>query len=681
MLDATNTNSEEEKTSSEEKKSEDTHTTQNNSKEKDLEAETSEVEKPLVDQAINTIENVVETTEEKIVAPVEKSEEVKEPLIDEAAIAMEKVVESIEEKVAANAEREEEKEIAPKVNYDDLTMEDLVKELQSLVNSQAVQSIKSSVDSLKKAFDTKFSSLLAEKKAVFLADGGASIDFHYSSPVKIELNSIITDYRAKRNKHYAALESQLNDNLEKRLVAIESLKTLIEKADSKTMHHNFKELQEQWKAIGPVPRTKYNNTWRNYHHHVERFYDLLHMNNDLRELDFKHNLEEKIKIVERAFELTQLEDVAFAFKELQELHKSWKEEIGPVSREFREEIWQKFSEATKIIHDKRDQFFEIQKSKYQENVQLKLDVITSLEGFDTSKNKTHSDWQKAIKDFEAKREVFFTIGKVARNKSQKIWDKLKVATKNFNHAKNVFYKELNSEQHQNLEKKLALLELAKGLKDSDDFKDATGKMKRIQADWKTIGHVPRKFSDKIWKEFKDACNHYFDRIHQIQDNGSSDEIEALVTKKEFLSQILTVIGNSEITLDEVKAYIQTWKNIGRVPRKEKQIESDFNSAIEKLFAQLSIEGPELAMLKYKMLIDSYVLSNNSRKVESEIQFVRKKIDELTKGIQQLENNISFIANATEDNPLVVNVRNSITTQTKDVAVWKNKLSYLRSIDI
>tara|TARA_B100000809_G_scaffold105703_1_gene104227 strand:+ start:23721 stop:25664 length:1944 start_codon:yes stop_codon:yes gene_type:complete len=647
MLDATNTNSEEEN-----KTTDDT---------------------PSTDAPVVTDDSQSET-----VVEIEKI--VEAPQDDEAAIAMEKVVESIEEKVAANAEREDEKEVTPKVNYDELTMEDLVTELRSLVGSQAVQSIKSSVDYLKKAFDTKFSTLLAEKKAAFLAEGGVSIDFHYSSPVKIELNSIITDYRAKRSTHYAALETQLKDNLEKRLAAIESLKELIEKSDSKTMHHDFKVLQEQWKAIGPVPRTKYNNTWRNYHHHVERFYDLLHMNNDLRELDFKHNLEEKVKILERAFELSQIEDVAFAFKELQVLHKSWKEEIGPVSREFREEIWEKFSQATKIIHDKRDRFFEIQKSKYQENVQLKIDVITTLEGFDTSKNKTHSDWQKSIKEFEAKREVFFTVGKVPRNKSQKIWDKLKVATKNFNHAKNIFYKELNSEQHQNLEKKLALLELAKELKDSDDFKDATGKMKRIQADWKTIGHVPRKFSDKIWKEFKDSCNHYFDRIHQIQDNGSNEEIEALATKKEFLSQIIGVIGNADITLEEVKAYIQTWKNIGRVPRKEKQIEADFNSAIEKLFTQLSIEGEELAMLKYRMLIDSYVISNNNRKVESEVQFVRKKIDELWKGIQQLENNISFIANATEDNPLVVNVRNSIVSQTKDLNVWKSKLSFLRSLD-
>jgi len=595
-------------------------------------------------------------------------------------IAIEKVVSSIEDKVAADAEKEEQKELSPAMDYNSLSMKEVVQEIKNLLKNEKIQTIKSNVESLRKSFDNKFSALIAQKKADFLADGGESIDFHYSDPLKIEFNEIIKDYRSKKDRYYSDLELQLKENLEKRVTIIDKLKELIEKADAKTMHKEFKELQDIWKNIGPVPRTKYNNTWRNYHHHVERFYDLLHMNNDLRELDFKHNLEKKIKIVEEAFQLSLLEDVSNSFKRLQELHKAWKEDVGPVSREFREEIWQKFSEATKIIHDKRDKYFNQQRSNYQDNIHKKLDIIKSLENFDFSQNKTHLDWQKSIKEFELKREVFFTIGKVPRNNSQKIWDQLKDVTRKFNHAKNLFYKDLNSIQHKNLEKKQALLELAKSLKDSDDFKNATGQMKKIQADWKVIGHVPRKYSDKIWKEFKEACNHYFDRIHQIQDNGTSEQIEAFETKKEFLSQIIGVIGNSEITLEEVKAYIKTWKNIGKVPRKDKQIEIDFNDTIEKLFGQLNIRGEELKMLKYKMQIDLMVSSNNTRKIESEIIFLRKRIDEITKGIQQLETNINFIANASEDNPLVQNVRESISEQMNNLKVWKIKLTYVRSVN-
>jgi hypothetical protein len=566
----------------------------------------------------------------------------------------------------------------PKLNLEALDLEALVKELDKTTQNSNLVEIKSNVEEIKKVFDEKFGVLLAEKKAQFLEEGGVSIDFYFSSPLKVTFNELMANYKAKRKARYDALDIQLKENLNKRIATIDALKEIIEKADAKNMYNDFKQLQHTWKAIGPVPRTKYNTTWRNYHHHVERFYDLLHLNKDLRELDFKHNLEEKLKIVARAEHLSEQADLESAFKELQVLHKKWKEEIGPVSKEFSEEIWQKFSAATKKIHSKRDVFFEGQKIQYEENLKLKIAVIETLEVYDTDGNKTHSDWQRSIKEFEAVRETFFKIGKVPRQKSQQIWDHLKTTTKKFNHAKNAFYKELNHAQQENLQKKLALVALATSLKDSEEHQHASSEMKRIQAEWKTIGHVPRKFSDKIWKEFKGACNHYFDRVHKIQDSGSVAEQEALATKKEFLHQIQGVYGNSDIDIEEVKAYLKTWKNIGRVPRKEKAIEVEFNKAIEILFEQLEVSGEDLVMMKYKIKMDA-ISSDNPRKIEGEIQFVRKKVDEITREIKQLENNISFISNAADDNPLVANVKESIAKNSSTLILWKQKLTFLRGL--
>lgn len=593
-----------------------------------------------------------------------------------------KAVESIEEDVAASAEKEqEEKASIPAKDFQSMDMEQLVAELNDLIKNQKVHLIKSNVDAIKKIFDSKFGALLAEKKAAFLAEGGESIDFHYASPVKVSFNQLMSEYKSLRNKYYSDLENQLKDNLNKRIEVIDELKAIIEKADSANMYKEFKTIQDRWKKIGAVPRTKYNTTWRNYHHHVERFYDLLHLNNDLRRLDFKHNLEEKLKIIEKAEALAKEEDIPKAFKELQELHKKWKEDIGPVSREHREDVWQKFSQATKVIHDRRDDYYQSQKSQFEDNMKLKLAVIQSLEAFDVAENKTHSDWQKSIKEFEAKREVFFTIGRVPRAKSQIIWEQLKAATKKFNQAKNTFYKGQNKTQQSNLEQKRALIALAESLKDSDDFEKTTQEMKRIQAEWKKIGYVPRKFSDQIWKQFKGASNHYFDRLHEIQDSGSPEQKEALATKKEFISQIQGVVGNEEVKLEEVKAYIETWNKIGRVPRKEKEIEVRFHKLIEKLYKQLKIEGEALVLLKYKMEMDAHLSSGNSRKLDGEVVFLRKKIDEISKEIQQLGNNISFIANAGEENPLVQNVKKSIESQTKELALWKKKLSYIRSLEL
>lgn len=615
------------------------------------------------------------------------NENVQDPLKNQEQTNLENKSEIQNKKTTQTEEKSEvvaevkEAPVVEKVDLEALDFNELVQELEKKIKNEKINQIKSEVEAIQKVFAGKFSKMLAEKKAAFLAEGGVSIDFHFSSPEKTKFNELISEYKSKRSKHYAELDSQLKENLAKRIEVVDKLKELIDSGDSSTMYKDFKSLQEIWKRIGPVPKTKYNTTWRNYHHHVERFYDLLHLNNDLRELDFKHNLEEKLKLIDRAEILANSDDVVFAFKELQELHKIWKEDIGPVSNEFRETVWDKFSAATKIIHDKKDAFYGIQKEKNEANVLLKQDVINALKEFDLEANKSHSDWQKSIKAFEAKREEFFKIGKVPKNESQQLWDKLKLVTKNFNHAKNAYFKDLESVQQDNLKKKLELVAIAESLKESTDFNEATETMKRIQADWKKIGHVPRKFSDKIWHQFKDACNHYFERIHQINDKGSSEEIQALETKNEFLKQLNAVIGNTNITVDEVKAYIETWKNIGLVPKKEKQIEDDFNKLIDKLFNQLDIEGDELILIKFKMLIDSYLMTGNTRKIDSEVIFIRKKIDEAVKDIQQLETNIGFIANAGEDNPLVLNVRKSIDDQTKGLEIWKQKLAYIRSLEV
>ena len=693
MLDATNQNSQEEKieeislkTPQEEgstflEKHEENPQEVKLEEKSDTSTELHETRNPETENPKSELKQTEEVASEDVKSQLKQADAVGAIEVEKKAFSDPTTKESaaqISEEEAAEIEAPEKPLLEPKLNLDTLDLEALVKELGKTTQNANVTAVKSNVEEIKKVFDEKFSLLLAEKKAQFLSEGGTPIDFYFSSPLKVTFNELMATYKAKRKAHYDALDTQLKENLSKRIAAIESLKEIIEKADAKTMYNDFRQLQHTWKAIGPVPRTKYNTTWRNYHHHVERFYDLLHLNKDLRELDFKHNLEEKLKIVARAEHLSEQVDLESAFKELQVLHKKWKEEIGPVSKDFSEEIWQKFSAATKKIHSKRDVFFEGQKIQYEENLKLKIAVIETLEVYDTATNKTHSDWQRSIKEFEAVRENFFKIGKVPRQKSQQIWERLKVTTKKFNHTKNAFYKELNHTQQDNLQKKLALVALATSLKDSEEFEHASNEMKRIQAEWKTIGHVPRKFSDKIWKEFKGACNHYFDRVHKIQDSGSVAEQEALATKKEFLQQIQGVFGNSDIDIEEVKAYLKTWKNIGRVPRKEKAIELEFNKAIEILFEQLEVSGEELVMMKYKIKMDALSL-DNPRKIEGEIQFVRKKVDEITKEIKQLENNISFISNADDDNPLVANVKESIAKNSSTLILWKQKLTFLRGL--
>ena len=588
-------------------------------------------------------------------------------------------IDEIEKSVAEEAEKEDEKEddSLPQIDYSKLSLEELVDALKKLLNDNAAHKIKSQVEKIRSNFNKKFGKLLAEKKAQFLEAGGNTIDFKFNSPVKEEYNKLLSEYKRTRDAYYSELENRLNENLEKRLLVIERLKALIDEADPKTMYTVFKEIQDSWRQIGPVPKTRYNDTWKIYHFHVERFYDLLHLSKDYRDLDFKNNLEEKLKIIAEAEALTLEKDVNYAAKKLQDLHKAWKEDIGPVASEMREEIWKKFSNATKKIHDRRHEHYKEMRSKVQEIIEKKLEVIQELNNYDFSKNDSHNDWQKSIKEIEKLRQKYFDAGKLPYAKSEEVWQKFKAATKRFNAAKNAFYKQEKSGQQDNLKKKLALIKIAESFKDSEDWEEATNTMKKIQSDWKKIGHVPRKFSDDIWKKFKAACNHYFDRYHQ-QKNAISKEQQAIVdAKKEFLEKLKET---KKATKDSLTKAINDWNDLGRLPRKFRHLDGKFNKQLDLLLDKLSVDKTEFTMLKFTNTIDGLADDNESRKLESEEIFIRKKIDEIKREIQQLENNLGFFQNADEKNPLVVNVKNQVKDFKENLDVWKQKLSYIKKKD-
>ncbi|SNR63167.1 DUF349 domain-containing protein [Lutibacter flavus] len=619
-------------------------------------------------------ESKTEVEEPKAEVQESKSE------VQEPKVVSNVAVDEIESKIAESAENHEDVD-GDVVDYEGKSLEELVAELGRLVKEGQVQSINNNVNKIKNIFNLKFGKLLKEEKEKFLAEGGNVIDFQYNNPIKSTYNSILYDFKIKRNEYYSNQEDRLKVNLENKLEVIEELKHLIDNAEGATMYKMFKDIQSKWVNIGPIPRAKYNDTWRTYHHHVERFYDLLHLSNDLRDLDFKHNLEEKLKLVVRAEELVKLEDVNEAFKELQVLHKLWKEDVGPVAREHREEVWERFSEATKKVHDNRHDFFKDMRSKFEGNIDKKLEVVSAIEAIDTSKNKTRSDWQKSINEIEALRNKFFSIGQVPRAKSDQIWAKFKEATRKFNVEKNIFFKEVKKDHFENLNKKKLLIEKAVSLKDSEEWDSTTEVMKKIQSDWKKIGHVPRKYSDKLWKEFKDACNHYFDRLHKNQDAGNQEQVEVLIKKKEILTEIKEALtSEEEITLDNLNDFVKDWRELGRVPHEMRHVEVKFNKLLDKIVDQSDLEKQEVEMIKFENLVNSYLDQKDYRKLDSEQLFIRKKIDETVREIQQLENNIGFISNVSEDNPLVKNVRNQIDGYKEKLEIWKTKLNYLKQLE-
>lgn len=614
-------------------------------------------------------------------AEVKSVEEVKEPEASEekAAEPTDDATPKVEEVAEDKKEEPVKEEVV--VDYSGFDLESLVKELEKLLKNEPVQSIKNSVDAIKNNFNQKFGALLNEKKQAFLDGGGNEIDFQYHFPLKSQYNDLLFEYKTKRDRYYKAQQDSQQENLEKRLALIEEIKELVEKGNPSTMYKDFKSLQDTWKTIGKIPHDKYNDVWRTYHHHVERFYDLLHLSNDFRDLDFKHNLEEKLKLIERAEALVNEPEANKAFKELQVLHRLWKEDIGPVAREHREDVWQKFSDATKKIHDRRHEAQKELESKFEENLEKKIVVIEAIKNLGKDTSNSHSEWQKKIKELENLRQQFFKLGRVPRAKSNETWQAFKEATRDFNKEKNAFYKGVKKVQQDNLSKKMDLVNQAESLKDSEDWEMVTPIMKQIQLDWKKIGHVPKKYSDDIWKKFKDACNHYFDRLHGKQDEANKEQLEIFNKKKELLENLKSQAhSNDTLSLEVIQSYTEDWKKLGAVPHNMRHIEGKFNKVLDKLYEKLDMDKGDVAMLKFKSFVDGYLANNDVRKLNDEQYFIRKKIDETTREIKQLENNISFISNAGEDNPLVKGVLKNIATYQEDLKVWKTKLSYLTNLD-
>ncbi|EIJ39214.1 protein of unknown function (DUF349) [Galbibacter orientalis DSM 19592] len=590
----------------------------------------------------------------------------------------------IDESNAEDAEDEGHKERheIPMLDYHAMNMDTLVEELNILITKEKIQAIKSHVDQIKSEFDLKFQELLEQKKEDFIQEGGNEIDFNYSSPVKKRFNELYNEYRDKRNQYYKNLEHRLDLNLKNRLDIIEELKGLINVEENiNDTYKHFKELQERWRNAGPIPRVNYNDVWRTYHHHVEIFYDFLDLNRDLRDLDFKHNLEEKEKIIAQAESLAEMGDVNKAFRELQLLHKIWKEDLGPVDREHRDAIWDRFSAATKAIHQKRQEYFKNQDVIHEANLLVKQDIIKKIEAITQQKVNNHSSWQKLIKEVEALREEFFNAGRVPYKVNEQTWAAFKEAVRKFNRNKNSFYKGLKKDQQDNLDKKMELVKLAESLKDSDEWEKTTPIMKKIQSDWKNIGHVPRKYSDKIWNEFKSACNHYFDRLHAKKNEHFKDEMEAFEQKKAYLDNLkeFQLSGDKEKDLEQVKAIIADWKAIGRIPHSKKSIEGKFNKILDALFKKLDLDKQKAELIKYGNKLDQLANADNDTLINNERVFIRRKIDEVKSEIRQLENNLQFF-NADESNPIVKEVMNNIDKHHEDLNLWKAKLKKLKNIN-
>ena len=554
-------------------------------------------------------------------------------------------------------------------NYDDLNLEQLLKALDKKVSSGKIHHHKRDVEALSKQIEPKLSQIFENKKEDFINAGGELKDFDAKIPEKTIYNELIRRYKSERARYYQELEKSFQNNLVIRKNLIEELKGLIgiDQPISET-YKQFKNLQSRWRESGHVPRAEANNIWKTYHHHVGIFYDFLHLNRELRELDFKYNYEEKLKIIEQAEALSKMDNIQKAFRDLQELHKRWKDELGPIAKEHGETLWERFSEATKVIHEKRQFFQKNQTEVYRANYEKKKTIISQMQQLAEVEIKTHNEMQKMIRDMESLRTSFFECGHVSRSDNAEIWAMFKDVMRLFSKKRNTFYKSLKKEYSENFKQRMELVKQVEAFLQTEDFAATTPKVIALQRKWKEMGAVSRKQNDKAWKLFRKACNDYFALLDERKNKLSKVEQQAFEEKDELLKKLQSKEGLDRTSIDHL---IEEWTKIGSVGRKTNQINSEFVAAIENSLKQLGEDKESIASFKYELKIK--LMGDRTELIQKERSQIKQRLDKAKQEYIQLETNMEFFAKSSSENPVVNKVMKDLEKQKKIIDGLQQKL--------
>lgn len=525
------------------------------------------------------------------------------------------------------------------------TQESILDKLKVLV-MQSVEDVRDEVDVLKRHFYKLHKASIEEQKKQFVEDGRDEKEFvPTENPLENQLKELINSFKEKRAAFLENLEKEKEKNLQRKEVLIEEIKKLVESSDDiNKAYAEFKKIQQEWNEITLIPQTKINEIWRSYQIQVEKFYDLVKINNEFRDYDFKKNLEAKAALCEAAERLDEEQDVISAFYQLQNLHEQWRE-IGPVAREHRDEIWNRFKVASTVINKKHQLYFEQLRENENKNLEEKTAICEAIEAIDTTILKTFKDWNEKTKeviDFQAK---WKTVGFAPKKVNEKIFERFRVACDKFFQQKSDFFKGLKNELNDNYEKKKALADKAESLKDSDDWKSTADIFINLQKEWKSIGAVPKKYSEILWRKFIDACDYFFEQKNQHSSSQRSQENDNLIKKKEIIEKIrdLDTSLDNDAALKELRTLAKEFSEAGHVPFKEKdRIYKEYHAELDKQFDRLNIDHVNRKLTSYKESLRN--ISEGGRgKLYRERDKLYKTYEILKNEIQTYENNIGFLS--------------------------------------
>lgn len=602
-------------------------------------SESAVEEKPEEEPEAETVGQMeqVEQVEQKTEEPESAQETIEEPVQE----APEEVAAEAPAEEAAEDTPAEEPPSAPK-----LTKETILEKLTDLVN-RPVETARNDVDSLKQAFYRLHRLEAEDAKKAFIEGGGEEDAFEVPEDEdEKKLKELLSIYKDKRAAFLAQEEQTKAANYALKLQLIDRMKELTESQDDfNKLYQEFKDIQQRWKETKLVPQEHANELWKNYQLYSEKFYDIIKINNQFRDYDFKKNLELKTALCEAVEKLETEPDVISAFHQLQKLHQQWRE-IGPVSKELREEIWQRFKASSTIINKRHQQHFESLKGKEQENLEAKTAICEEIEKIDFTLLKSFRDWEEKNKEVMALQNKWKSIGFAPKKFNVKIFERFRAACDVYFQKKAEYYKVVKGEMEKNLDLKKALCEKAEALKDNTDWKETTDKMIALQKEWKTIGSIPRKHSDAVWKRFITACDYFFEQKNKNFVSQKSVEQTNLAAKKELIEKISALdesLGTEE-AVALLKDYMAEWNAIGYVPFKEKDsIYKKYYEAIDNQFDRLKIDKDDRRMQAFRSSISDMASGERGKgKLFGERDKLMRTFERLKSELQTYENNIGFL---------------------------------------
>ena len=575
-------------------------------------------------------------------------------------------------------EIEDEELVEDNNELDDLNKLQLVEMLEELVQNTDIQGIKDKVAAIRIHFNKLNKEDMDNELDQFLQGGGEAESFqHVEDPVEQRFNTAFGIFKANRAKQNEDLEKQKTENLAKKQAILDELKEIIASDDSlKKTYDDFRALQDRWKEIGPVPAAESSNLWNNYHFLVEKFFDKVRIGRELRDLDMKKNLDAKIELCEKAEELLDEKSITKAFKALQKLHEDWKE-VGPVPQDKKDEIWERFKAATDKINQIRREHYSKIEEEQTANLEAKKALCDKAEELIAEDYPSVNAWQKKSEELSEIFGVWKTVGPASKKDNEEIWQRFRGAMDTFFAKKKAFFAGLKDRQTENLERKTQLCIEAEGLMESTEWKTATEQIKKLQEEWKTIGPVPKRHADKIWKRFRAACDTFFNRKNEHFSGRRTEEEANLAAKKALIEEIkaFQLTSSRNENMDAIKAFQKRWIEIGFVPMKHKDsINKEYRELIDGLFDAMRKNQNEASTNEFREMMESWKDDPNAGdRVRKEGNKLQTRIQKLRDEIAAMENNIGFFSNSKNSELMRAEYEKKINKAKEDLKVLEEKL--------